>query len=170
MTIFETDKRENLKSKVKKFVFNLFPAYRRSGGRICFLSYDWSEVHVKLGLNWTTKNYVGTVFGGSIYASLDPIFMIQLINILGSSYIVWDKSANIKFIRPIKSKVYAKFLITDEILADIKTKVNKNKKYDINLTTSFQDKNGTVYAEVIKTIYIADKTYYQNSKKMKNNL
>jgi len=164
-TPFTSDRKENLNSKFKKIAFNFFPAYRRTGGRICFISDDWKEVHIKLGLNWNTKNYVGSVFGGSIYGALDPIYMIQLINILGKDYVVWDKSANIKFIKPIRTTVFAKFEITDEILDEIKHTINSEKKHTINLTASFQDDKKIVYAEVIKTIYIADKVYFKNDKK-----
>ena len=164
-TIFLTDRKENLKSKIIKFGFNCFPAYRRTGGRICFISDDWYEVHVKLGLNWTTKNYVGSVFGGSIYGALDPIYMIQLIKLLGKDYVVWDKSANVKFIKPIKKMVFAKFLITGELLNEIRIKIKSEKKHIVNLTTSFLDSNQIVYAEVIKTIYIADRNYFNSDKK-----
>ncbi len=161
MKIFETIKKENFKSKLKRIGFNFFPAYRRTGGRICFLSSDWREIHVILGLSWKTKNYVGSVFGGSIYGALDPVFMLQLINILGGSYVVWDKSATIKFLKPIKKKVCARFLITNEILEEIIMKVKLDQKYSIDLITTFQDENGIIYAEVIKTLYIAEKEYYK---------
>lgn len=163
MKIFKTDNKESFKSKLKKIGFNFFPAYRRTGGRICFLSQDWKEVHIKLGLNWTTKNYVGSVFGGSIYGALDPIYMVQLINILGNQYIVWDKSASIRFIKPIKNKVYAKFLISEELITEIKTKIDSDKKYTINLIAYFQDTNENNYAEVSKTIFIADKDYFNRT-------
>ena len=90
--------------------------------------------------------------------------MLQLIKILGENYVVWDKSALIKFIKPIKKSVFARFLITDEILSEIITKVKSAYKYDINLTATFQDKHGVTYAEVVKTIYIADKEYYKTKK------
>ena len=165
-TPFKTDRKENLKSKLVRIGFNFFPAYRRTGGRICFISSDWKEAHVKLGLSWKTKNYVGTVFGGSIYGSLDPIYMIQLLNILGTNYVVWDKSAIVKFIKPIKKNVYALFLITDEALEEIISKVKSEQKYSIDLTVRFQDADGIIYAEAIKTLYIADKAYY-NARKAK---
>jgi hypothetical protein len=163
-TIFKTESVESFKSKLIKLGFNMFPAYRGTGGRICFLSHDWRDVHVKLKLTWKTKNYVGTVFGGSIYGAVDPIYMIQLINILGNDFVVWDKSANIYFLKPIKSPVYARFQITNEILEDIRHKINADKKYVINLPVEFLDKNGVVYAKVEKAIYIADKSYYKNKK------
>ena len=147
--------------------FNCFPAYRRTGARVCFLSDDWRDIHITLGLNWKTKNYVGTVFGGSIYGALDPMFMVQLINILGKKYVVWDKSATIKFLKPVKKRVFARFLITDEILEDIIAKVKSSNKYSLELVTNFQDEKGIIYAEVIKTIYIADKEYYDNRKEKK---
>jgi acyl-coenzyme A thioesterase PaaI-like protein len=163
-TIFKTDKKETFKSKLIRLGFNFFPAYRRTGARIYFLSDDWRDIHITLGLNWKTKNYVGSVFGGSIYGALDPMYMMQLINILGKDYVVWDKSASIKFLKPIKKNVYARFLITNEILTEIIAKVKSDQKYSIDLATNFQDENGIIYAEVTKTIYIADKEYYKTRK------
>lgn len=158
---FKTDRKENFKSILSRIIFNFFPAYRRTGGRIYFLSSDWQDVHIKLRLNWKTKNYVGSVFGGSIYGALDPIYMIQLINILGKDYVVWDKAASIKFLKPIRKKVFARFFISDELLSEIKSKVESDKKFSIDLATDFQDEKGIKYAEVIKTLYIADKEYYK---------
>lgn len=159
-TPFKTDKKESFKSAIKRISFNFFPAYRRTGGRICFLSDDWKEIHVKLGLNWATKNYVGTVFGGSIYGALDPIYMVQLINTLGKDYVVWDKWASVKFIKPIKKTVFAKFLLPDELLYDISQKVASDNTYILPIDVQFEDEQGIVYAIVSKQIYIANKSYY----------
>ena len=164
MKRFETNKKENIKSRIKRFQFNFFPAYRRTGARICFISDDWKEVHIKLGLKWTTRNYVGSVFGGSIYGALDPIYMIQLINILGNKYVVWDKVATIKFIRPIKQEVFARFLISENLITEIKKGIELNKEMEIDLSVQFNDNNETTYAEVIKKLYIADKKYYKQKK------
>ncbi|HBK71030.1 MAG TPA: DUF4442 domain-containing protein [Flavobacteriaceae bacterium] len=165
MKRFKTNKEENFKSKVKRFAFNLFPAIRGTGGKVSFISDDWREIHVRLPLSWRTRNYVGTVFGGSIYASTDPFYMIQLMKILGKEYVVWDKAAQIKFKRPIQKTVYARFVITNEILDEIKEKVKQYGSYDIDLPVQFEDKEAKVYAEIIKTIYIADKTYYKSRKR-----
>ena len=58
------------------------------------------EVRVKIPLNWKTRNGVGTIFGGSLYAAVDPIYMTMLIKLLGPDYLVWDKSAAIRFLKP----------------------------------------------------------------------
>jgi len=164
MKKFETNKEENFKSRIKRFMFNFFPAYRRTGARICFISDDWKEMHIKLGLKWTTKNYVGSVFGGSIYGALDPIYMVQLINILGDKYVVWDKSAKVKFIHPIKQMVFARFLISEELITEIKKEIKLKKEMEVELSVQFIDKTEITYAEVNKTIYIADKKYYKNKR------
>lgn len=164
-TILETSRKESRKSKSKRLLFNWFPAYRRTGGRIIFCSEDWKEVQVRLRLNFFTRNYVGSVFGGSIYGAMDPIYMIQLIRILGKEYVVWDKSAQIRFIRPIRKTVYARFEIREEELLRIREEVARNGKCTIDFTTAFQDETGVIYAEVIKTIYIAGKAFYNAGRK-----
>lgn len=159
-----TTKTENLKSRFKRNLLNLFPPYWGTGARAIFLSDDSKEVQIKLPLFWRTRNYVGTIFGGSIYASADPIFMIQLIELLGKSYVVWDKSAAIRFLRPGNKTLYARFLISDELLQQIKLDVAEKNEIDITLEVDFIDLNNTVYAKVSKVLYIADKSFYKLKK------
>ena len=75
--------------------FNMFPAFRRSGGRITYISRDLKQVRIKLPLNWKTRNYVGTIYGGSMYAAIDPVYMAMLMKLLGANYVIWDKAAAI---------------------------------------------------------------------------
>ena len=165
MKFFETQKKESFKTKLLRFGLNLFPAYLGSGGKAIFVSDDWKEVHIKLPLNWRTKNYVGTVFGGSMYSAVDPIYMIQLIKLLGKNYIVWDKAANIKFLKPVKNTVYARFLIEDYLLDKIRERVIKENSFDIVMNVEYTDKSGKVYAIIEKTLFIAEKEYYKNKSK-----
>jgi len=163
-TIFKTSKKESFRSRVFRLFFNFFPVYRRTGARVTFVSEDASEIHIRLKLKWTTRNYVGTVFGGSIYAAADPIYMLQLIRLLGDNYVVWDKAASIKFIKPVRSTIYSRFIITEDILNDVKEKVVVGNRCVIDIPARWEDAEGIVYAEIIKTLYIADKEYYKNRK------
>lgn len=147
--------------------FNFFPSYRGSGGRVVHIAADWSEVIAKLPLNWRTRNYVGSIFGGSLYAAADPIFMLQLIKILGDNYVVWDKAAAIRFVRPGVRTLYARFEITEELLAEVRAAVAEQKEYVKILYANWVDEDGTVYAAVEKTLYIADKAYYQQKRAAK---
>tara|TARA_R110002049_G_C8859207_1_gene538052 strand:+ start:86 stop:607 length:522 start_codon:yes stop_codon:yes gene_type:complete len=156
------------KATIYKYGFNLSPMYKRSTGKIYEVSDDLLDVKVKIKLSYKNSNYVGSIFGGSLFSATDPIFMIQLMNILGNNYVVWDKAATIKFKKPAKETCYVDFIFTsDEIAQIIKDVAFKN---EINLTKKIQltnkDKN-VVFAEVSKTVYIADKQYYKEKKRLK---
>lgn len=160
--LFVTDKKESFKSRMFRRLFHLLPAYHRSGGKVVFISGDWLEVHVRVSYRWSTTNSFGAVFGGSIYAAIDPIYMMQFIHILGKDYVVWDKAADIKFIRPIRKAACARFLLNNDIIDEVRQNVAKEGKYVITLPVEYVDKNGTVYAVINKSVYIADKRYYQS--------
>ena len=89
------------------------------------------------------------------------MYMVQLINILNGKYVVWDKSATIKFIKPVKQTVIARFLITDELIEKIKEKIKIDKEYVFEFPVEFQDDAGKTYVQVTKQIYVADRDYYR---------
>jgi acyl-coenzyme A thioesterase PaaI-like protein len=160
--VFPTARVENWHSRFLRLMINFFPAYRGSGGRVAFFASDLKEVHVKVGLTWRTRNYVGTVFGGSMFSAMDPIYMFQLIKILGKDYVVWDKSATISFIRPVKKTVYARFLLTDEFLDELKEHVATNGEYNFTLESELiGGEDGKVYAKSQRQIYLASKEFYK---------
>lgn len=148
---------ENFATKIDRWKFNLFPAYRGSGARVLSISADYREIRVKIPLNWRTKNYVGTIYGGSMYAGIDPIYMLMLIKNLGGEYIVWDKAATIRFKRPGKETLFAEFKLTQEELDKIKKVLQIQKSVDRIYNVELKDKNGKVHCIVEKTLYIADK-------------
>ena len=159
-----TSNTENFKGRIKRNLLNIFPTYWGTGARAIFLSTDFSEVQIKLPLSWRTRNYVGTIFGGSMYSATDPIYMIQLIQLLGKAYVVWDKSASIRFLRPGNKTLYARFLVSDELLEKIKKDVVEKHEIDLTLEVDFVDLSGKIYAQVSKVLYIADKSFYHEKK------
>ena len=46
------------------------------------------------------RNYVGTHFGGSLFAMTDPFWMLLTMHALGRDYIVWDQAGEIEFVKP----------------------------------------------------------------------
>lgn len=148
---------ESFNSKLMRWKFNLFPAYRGTGGRISYIADDFREVRVRLPLNWRTRNYVGTIFGGSIYGALDPIYMIMLIKTLGPGYVVWDKAASVHFKRPGRTTLHARFLIDEDELRAIRTALESTRSIDRQYRVDLTDADGKVHATVEKTIYIRKK-------------
>ncbi|MEA2570011.1 MAG: hypothetical protein QOI24_2012 [Acidobacteriota bacterium] len=137
--------------------FNLFPAYRGTGGRIAYIAADYREVRVRLPLSWRTRNYVGTIFGGSLYGAVDPIFMIMLIQLLGRDYIVWDKSATIRFRKPGRTTLYATFTIDEAELEAIRLATANGEPVDRVYHVDLADEQGVVHASVEKVIYVRRK-------------
>lgn len=157
------------KANTFKYGFNLSPMYRRSTGRIVEVSDDVKYVKVKVPISYKNRNYANSIFGGSLFSALDPVPMIQLINILGDDYIVWDRSAEIYFKRPAKETVYAEFKFTDQEIQSIQQRVSQENEIDIIKKTQLTSPDGSkVYCEVIKTIYVADKAYYMNKRSKRN--
>ncbi|GAA4756763.1 MULTISPECIES: PaaI family thioesterase [Flavobacterium] len=148
-----------------KFGFNISPMYRRSTARVIYISDDIKTVKIKIPLSYKNRNYVGSIFGGSLFAAVDPIPMIQLMYILKEEYIVWDKAANIKFKRPAREDMYATFEFTNKEIEDIIAKVMEQKEFEHHKLTQITNKTGdVVFCEVTKTIYIAQKEFYKEKK------
>ena len=145
---------ESRASRLLRWKFNFFPAYRGSGARVTYIAGDLREVHVELPLSWRTRNYVGTIFGGSIYAAVDPMYMVMLIRILGREYVVWDKAATIRFRKPGRTTLYATFRIDEAELEAIRAATADgqpvNRVYNVDLV----DAEGVVHASVEKVIYV----------------
>jgi len=111
---------------------------------------------------------VNSIFGGSLFSAVDPIPMVQLINIIGPDYVVWDKAAQIRFKRPAKEDVYASFEYTIAELETIKSRVAEEREIEIVKTTQLLNKAGTqLFCEVEKTIYIADKKFFKEKQRLR---
>lgn len=148
---------ESLTSTLLRWGFNLFPAYCSTGARITYISHDFREVIVRLPLSWQTRNYVGTIFGGSMYAAVDPVYMLMLINNLGKEYIVWDKSACITFKKPGRTALFARFLIDANELSAIRSELEHARHVDRTYHVDLVDEHGTVHASVEKVVYVRKK-------------
>ena len=150
---------ESVHSYLFRRAFNFWPCYFGTGARVTYMSGDWREARVELPLTPRTRNYVGTLFGGSLYASVDPIYMLMLMHILGKEYIVWDKAANVRFKKPGKSTLHAHFLLTEEEIASIKAALDAGQRsVDRIYRVEYKDAQGVVHVEIDKTLYVRKKS------------
>jgi len=145
-----------LKRHMRMFM-NLWPPFLGAGIRVKRLQPDWKEIDVEMKLRRWNSNYVGTHYGGSLYSMTDPFFMLMLIENLGRDYIVWDKSANIRFRKPGKGKVSAIFRLSDQQIEEIRQALKTQEKVDREFTVEVKDESGTVIAEVQKLLHVRKK-------------
>jgi acyl-coenzyme A thioesterase PaaI-like protein len=148
---------ESWRTRLMRWGFNWFPAYLGTGARIEYLAADLREARIRLPLNWRTRNYVGTIFGGSLYAALDPVYMILLIKLLGPDYVVWDKSATIRFRRPGRTTLRATFRLDDAELDAIREAVARDGRVERTYTVELRDADGNVVASCDKVLSVRRK-------------
>lgn len=138
-------------------LLSFWPPYFFSGIRVKKVAPDFRTVEVTMGLHWYNTNYVGTQFGGTLYAMCDPFFMFILLENLGPNYIVWDKAASIRFRKPGRGRVHAKFHIPDARIEEIRQAADRDPKVEPSFQVSVTDDQGQVIAEVEKLLYVKRK-------------
>lgn len=155
------------KSTLFKTMFNLSPMYKRSCGKIVFVSDDLLLVKIKIPLTYKNRNYVGSMFGGSLFSATDPIYMIQLMHVLGNDYVVWDKSSDIKFKKPVYEDAYVTFEFPLEEIETIRKRVEVEQEVNYIKNLLITNSEGVVFTELNKTLYISSKEHFKQKRKSK---
>lgn len=136
---------------------NFYPPFLGAGIRVRKPDVKDETIEVEMRLRFWNKNYVGTHYGGSLYSMCDPFFMLILMHKLGNNYIVWDKAAEIKFLKPGTGKVKARFQVSDEKILAIQEEIKMKNKADYEFETTITDEENNIIAEVKKLIYVRKK-------------
>ena len=147
----------NFSPKNLRRILNLYPPYLGAGIKVEYISDNWKELHVSMKLKWYNRNAVGTHFGGSLYSMIDPHIMLLLMQLLGKEYIVWDKKAEIEFIKASKKRVRSEIKISDNEIEAIKRNTEKGDKYLAKFDVEIKDDDGSLVARAKKIIYVRKK-------------
>jgi acyl-coenzyme A thioesterase PaaI-like protein len=134
------------------YLWNFYPPFFGSGIRITYVAPDFSAVEVKLRLRWWNRNYIGTLFGGSLYMMCDPFHMVILIKLLGSKYIVRDKGAEIRFLKKGENSAHVRFEVGSKEIAEIWH--SDDEVQERKFLAHVRNDEGEVIAEVRKTLHI----------------
>lgn len=145
---------ESWKIKVLRWRFNWYPAYRRTGARVVHISEDLLQVTVRLPLNRATRNVHGTIFGGAMYAAVDPLHAVMLAANLGPGYHVWMKAATIAFQRPGRGALLARAQIGRDEVYEIREALQRQARLDRDFSVALTDEQGTVAANFVLTLHI----------------
>lgn len=140
-------------------MLNIWPPFLFSGISVREVSKDFRHAKVRLKKKVLTSNYVGTLFGGSLFAMTDPFYMVMVLKNLGKDYIVWDKRSEIEYVSPGKTTVFAEFNLLDDQLDEIKREVAETGKYLKWFEVDIKSADGTVVAIVKKQIYVRKKEF-----------
>lgn len=135
-------------------LMGFYPPYLGAGVRVRDVSEDLRSFTVEMPLTRWNRNYVGTHFGGSLYSLADPWFMLILIEQLGEGYVVWDKAASIRFVRPGRGKVRAHFEIPAARVAEIRAEADRAGRAEPVFQVAITDERGETVAEVEKRLSV----------------
>lgn len=137
-------------------IMSFYPPYLGAGIR-AKASSDLRTFEVRMKLRFWNRNYLGTQFGGSLYSMCDPFFVLILATALGRDYVVWDKTATIRFRRPGRGTVKATFHIPQETIDEIRDAADAGGKVEPTFQANILDEQGEVVAEVEKLLYVRRK-------------
>ena len=143
--------------RLLKMVLNIYGPYLGAGIRITHIDPQWREIRVSMKLRWYNRNIMGSHFGGSLYAMVDPQMMLMLMNRLGTDYIVWDQAAEIHYVKPARGRIEAHLSLEDACLDEIKLKTADGAPYRPSFDITICDESGEVVTKVKKVLYVRKK-------------
>ena len=146
-----------MKARNLRRILNLWPPFLFSGVQVTALADNYRHARVELRMRPWNRNYVGTHFGGSLFAMTDPFWMLLTLQSLGRDYIVWDKAGAIDFIKPGRGTVHARFDLDDATLDELRSATADGGKTLHWFETDVIDAAGDVVARVRKQLYIRRK-------------
>jgi acyl-coenzyme A thioesterase PaaI-like protein len=141
-------------ARLLRWMFNVWPTYFFAGVRVRALAVDFTSASVELRLGLLNRNYVGTAFGGTLFSMTDPFWMLLMLRQLGPGFVVWDRAASIKFLKPGRGRIRAEFSLPPAEVERVRALVHAATKIDQSYTVQLLDAGGVVVAEVEKTLYI----------------
>ena len=138
-----------------------WPPLLGAGVKVTRMDEDYRAIDVEMRLTRLNRNVMGSHFGGSLYAMTDPFYMLMLMENLGREYIVWDKTATIRYKRPGLGTVRAEFRLPAEVITEIRARLETDERYEPVFLIEVKDAEGNVVAEVEKTIYCAKRSVHE---------
>ena len=143
--------------RVKRYLlwlWNFWPPFFGAGIQVKRIAQDFTEIDVRLKHRFWNANYVGTAFGGSLFAMTDPFYMVMLYETLGPGFVVWDKAARIDYLKPGQADMWAYFKLSQEQIEKFRSQAIAQGKYEPEMKVEIVDINKNIIAVVHKTLYI----------------
>lgn len=125
---------------------------------------EFKGVDVKIAHSVFNRNYNASIFGGTIYAAVDPFFALlfdQIFRRKGYKTRVWLKSASINYLKPGKTALYFRIKITDADIEKAKKDLDTFGKFIQEFPLEIKDKHGNLCATVTNEVYVRNLKYNQ---------
>ncbi len=148
-----------LSPTTKMKLINWWPPMLGTGITLRKISKDMRRFEVDMKLRWYNRNLVGIHYGGSLYSMCDPWYMFILTANLGRGYVVLDKAANIRYLKPGKGTLKCVFEVPGQKIDEIKEEIDNVGKKDYTFLCEVKNDDGEVVCEVDKIVYVRKKDF-----------
>jgi acyl-coenzyme A thioesterase PaaI-like protein len=147
---------------VLKWAMRLYPPLLFQRIWLVRVDKGFTGVKVKVNKSLINNNYNNSIFGGTIFAAADPFYPLlfhQLLTHKGYKVRVWMKSARINYIKPGRKDLYFTIDLSNEIMDEVETILDKGEKYLKVLPITMFDKDGELCVEVLCEVYVRNLVY-----------
>ena len=143
-----------------KWIIRLYPPFLLQRIWVQKIYKGFRGADIKINHSLLTLNFGKAVFGGTIYAAIDPFYALlfgQLLRNENYNITVWLKSASIKFLKPGRCDLYYSIRITDKMIQELETELNSNGVFVKSYAIEIYSKTGELHAVAKNEIYIKKK-------------
>lgn len=118
---------------------------------------DFLGVDVKIFKSIFNINYNRSIFGGTIYSAADPFYAVLFYQIMlrkGYKVIVWQKAAEIFYIKPGWSDLNFTINIGQEEINAFCKALDEIGKAEQHCNLEIKDSQGDICARIVSLVYI----------------
>ncbi|HEV8240707.1 MAG TPA: DUF4442 domain-containing protein [Thermoanaerobaculia bacterium] len=137
---------------------SFYPPFVGAGIRVRRLPGDPPGYETRLRLRFWNRNYHGTHFGGAIYTMCDPFYVLIIAAELGSGYAVWDKKSTVRFLRPGRGTLHARFEVAREKIELMRVAADAGERLEPTFIAEVRNEAGELVAEVEKVLSVRRRT------------
>jgi hypothetical protein len=146
-----------ISENILKWVMRLYPPMFFQRIWVKKIHTGFKGIDVKINRSLFTTNFGKSIFGGTIFSATDPFYALlfgQLMKRKGFRVTVWLKSAQINYLKPGRTNLYFTIQITDEMITEVETALQKNGKFIKAYPIDIFDRSGQRCATAINEVYI----------------
>ncbi|MBK0379465.1 DUF4442 domain-containing protein [Mucilaginibacter sp. SD-g] len=128
---------------------------------------DFTGTTVKIKKSILNKNYNGSIFGGTIFAAVDPFYPVLFHQIFNAGkkrkLKIWSKSARINFLKPALSDLFFDIIITEMDIAYADKALKTMGKYENTFQIEVYNDQGDICASLLNEVYLRDMDFTEKS-------
>lgn len=153
----------NVSPHMMKWILRFYPPFLFQRIWVKSISNDYKTLEIKVFKSLFNINSNKTIFGGTIFSAVDPVYPLLLNAILLNKglkkTIVWLKSASIDYIKPGNTSLQLNVRISDEEIEDAFSVIKKEGKVLKTFHSEIINKHGEVCATAHSEVYLRDLSF-----------